>query len=916
MKIRKSPVVESKVKLRQAQELAQRPLSAQESSTIGGETNSIRRASRALRSDSINSITKPLRIYPGTPALVEPINELTLTVGEDLRVLADSTLILENDLVEIYNQAATKETDLIGQIKSLRNKLVTLSLYKDGLSNSKYLVYSFDDASDLKEGTLTVHEEEGHLTLPVSQTKVIPIKRVEASGSGRPGNNSDRSRGLHNNVESVVDSNGQTWFEYERVSTNPGGSLTLTLKLELETPTVVNRIVITPVNFGTSRWVSIEDIQAVRGEFVESIKPEILQGTGRDTLQLAPATSKFAGAGIFTFYPREVSSIYVKFTQSESYPILRGRLFRTAIGIKEIELSQIQFDKEGIFTLSNKIFNSAVLGIGLRGTVTLAPTSDYSLSLEVRVNDDAAWVPAQLLSDSDSIQEVITDKLVSTVQIRGKLARADQLAAQGGPRVKPVIRTHLRSFGTGEIELDGIPKSFIEIIETGYGAVGASAPPLFLGRANGLPEVVQTFNCPILIDTTRSYVEVNGKRWDFVPVLEGADDEGVLYFPNRSSGQIQIGDGVAGKLPPAGAEIYLQIRAEEQTVFTETETGFSGELLFPADKIKELTRVYYRDFDIREGQARLGPLGQSFTIDKTHQSVSITRLEVDGEELAPEGEISFQNGTIEFADLDPEDGPYFSVDRVGQKIYLSTPIGANSADAIVEYGYQLKQLIPSSGWDFSDTENKIVIHSPLFKIKTSERTIADQINERVLKLVGNVWLGEDYTLIKHSVVPVNLNGTIGVTRTLENELSFIDGATEFNQVIAPGISLLGFYSIDYKNARIHLPPQDDIAEADRGFLPGKILFQYVGAEIEYGVGAPLVQGVDFESVGSKVRVGPGYLRRTQGASREAKVHIRYDLDAPVVRGGKDITRFFSPLIKDLTVVGSGVDSRLGALTNV
>lgn len=913
MKIRKAEPIESKVKLRQAQELLQRPPAFQETRTIGAEQNAERRAARALIGDRASPITKPLRIYPGTPALVEPINKAMMTTGEDLRVIADSTSILEDELAEIYNQARTKELDLFGQIKTLRNKIVTVSLYKEGLVNNKYIVYSFDDATDLQEGTLTIDEEAGHLTLPVTANKSIQPSRVTPLGNGRPGNNLDRSRGLHNNVQTMIDGDTQTWFEYEKVSSNRQAELNLTLKLELEIPAIINRLTITPVNFGTNKWVSIEDIQVERGGIIESLKSEILSGTSETALRLAPSTSRFAGVGIFNFYPREVSAVYIKLTQNESYPILNGRFFRTAIGIKEIELHQIEFSKEGVFTLSQKPFINPVLGIGIKKAVALGLPSDYTLSLEVKVNDDPEWSPIQFLTDSELAEEVVVGRQISSVQLRGKCKRSDSLSPRVDPQTKKFVKSQLKEASGGGVQLDAPPLSFLEVIETGLGAVGQSAPPLFLGRASGLPGVNQTFTTPVEFDPLWAFVEVNGRRWNFVSSLGDEDYEGVLYFPERRSGQIQFGDGTVGKLPPSGAEIYLRLYPEERAVFTETAQGFSAELEFQSDKVKELTKVYYRDFNEREAQARLGPGGRIFSINESHQSISLTRLEVDGEELDLESEIEFQNGAVEFAELAPEAGPYFSIDRRRNKIYLSSELANDASDAIAEYKYRLRQLLPPQAWSFSNTENKIIINSPLFTVRSSEKTIVNQTQGRVLKLVGNSWLGEDYSLIKKSIVPVNLNGVIGISRTLENELSFIDGATEFNEILIAGLSLLGFYSVDYRNAKIHLPPQEGIDEADRGFLPGKILFQYVGTEIEYGIGKKLQRGTDYDVTDNRINLNPSYLIAAQEAGRRTRVHLRYDMNNAQQSEGADVSRFFSPLIKEISVIGAGIDSRLGTV---
>jgi len=201
----------------------------------------------------------------------------------------------------------------------------------------------------------------------------------------------------------------------------------------------------------------------------------------------------------------------------------------------------------------------------------------------------------------------------------------------------------------------------------------------------------------------------------------------------------------------------------------------------------------------------------------------------------------------------------------------------------------------------------------VFPVKKNQKTIAAQTLGRTLKLVGNVWLGEDYTLVKNSITPIDINGVVGISRTLQNELPFIDGASEFSNVIIAGISLLGFYSVNYKTSTIHLPPQEEIDEVDKGFLPGIISFSYVGAEIEYGIGRKLTEGSDYTRNGKMVTLRPSYNRRNETSPGMGRFHFRYDQNGEQNVSGTNVTPYFSPVLRSLTVVGAGIDSRFAGV---
>ena len=202
MKIPKNrPIKDSLLIKEQAERLSKRLLSPEESLTIGAEDNPLREATKVLSGDYVDPVTKPLSVKPGQIADPAPLNQMFNSAKMDLDIIASITTALEDLLVAGHNTAATKESDLVGGLKTLRDRISTLKLYATDLTDDDmYVTFTFTDGSKIatpEEGTpLTYEEGEGALVLPVDKITDVEIKKISiAEGSnGNLGNNFDRTR--------------------------------------------------------------------------------------------------------------------------------------------------------------------------------------------------------------------------------------------------------------------------------------------------------------------------------------------------------------------------------------------------------------------------------------------------------------------------------------------------------------------------------------------------------------------------------------------------------------------------------------------------------------------------------------------------------------------------------------------------
>ncbi len=887
-----------------------------------------REAIALLRAEDVQPLAPQVKIYPGTIANPEPIDSFFQSSKEDLNVLYRVNSNLREAMLSRFNSVSAKEADIIGALKTLRERISTLKLYRPELADSnEYSNFSFLDGTQIgipETGVpMTYSENEGALLLPIEGQPVYPkIKKIEIleESNGIVGNNLDRTRPRNSILESVLDGSLHSWFEYERVQNSKSGELRLIIKLTLDAPSFINRIRIVPVNFGTQAWTSIEDIRVQTENGMQSIAPDTTDTSAGISFVLSPAASKGAGEGVFSFNPLLASSVQIILVQKEPYSINNGALLRYAIGIKEIELAQITYASSGEFLLRPASFNKPVRSIAIKNNVNPYDpefiTIDYSISV-----DGGEWrqISPQENEDFQKTEALTLGQPVSSFLLKGRVLRDDTKFQQSLPKnlIKEAEAILPISATTSKMPLEKKPESYLELIQLGFGCAGLLGHPVYLGRL-GSRRDAQFFELPLDIKREDLRVLVNGELWPVLEEFESVEQTGVLLDETSSPAQIVFGDGdddrMKGRIPPVGAEVYAYVDVDKRAILSGTGP-YELEPSYQSDKIKNTTQIIIRDLQAKIGTAYTGP-GNSFVeIPPNHEILEILEVSNGDEYTALMGsstrlevvsfeDYEFRNGRFE--GVHPTE-PQYGTDWENNRVYFSPP-NPDDAEMVVTYRYVERIAIDPENFEYHPEENKIIIQSegltPRVKVLSIEATDA-----RVLTLTDGLdpFNENGVTLVRGSIMPIDASGS-DMARTLEVEVPYINGAAEFLPMADSGTE--GYYSVDYRRGKLFLAPS-------ASFPSGHIRFLYIAAEVSYGIGRKLLHNKDYTHDDTAVTLSASYINGYAETSRNRpdrnRLLLRYDYRPGETIRDPERAKFYTPVIRDITVIGVGVDPRLGSL---
>lgn len=808
-----------------------------------------------------------------------------------------------------YNSIAIKESDAIQALKGLSSKLLDLSLLGEADREAQFISYSFKDQSSVKlgESSITIESSGGELSLPVIKEETLEVKAItiESSSNGTPGNNQDRTRPRNGALELITDNRPQTWFEYEKFSLTPMDTgLILTLRLKFSSRSIINRLRVSCVNFGTTNWTELIELQINKGGEISSILNEI-----EGPVVLNPESTGYIGSSCFTFLPKEADEIIVSFRQS-GYSIAEGsRELRYAIGIREIEVQKVEFAAEGTFSLTEKRFATPVSGISLKEKfgINLPETVSYQVLSE----EDETWVDLSSLNRSDNSFPYTykPKKESSLIKIKGKMVRSLAKASSIEKKeVKEKVLTVTSAATTVYNPGDEI-KGFLEITELGLAAQGLTSKRYKIGTALSNLGFHQKITLPFDLNEFDFVLKIAGVTYTKADVW--SDDFVFIYHSNQTNPYIELGSGDEGVLPPLGADIFLEISACTSCLFEETERGLECSLPLDLVKIRETTRIYSISPERRAGVAYGGP-GQKFIqIEESHFQPRLTELKKDQYSFdLLNDKVDFINGNTEFQNTE---GEKYSIDITNNKVWLKNPIPTDSENATAQYTFILREKLDNTEWEFLDAKNGLRFNSIKLQPKIAQVTIENQLNSRVLDLFSEAWESSVYTILKNSVSVVDLENASGISRTLQTEVPFINGASEFRQQENP----LGYFSIDYKNGKIYLPGQSALEAADQGFLPGLIIFKYIASEIHYEIGRKLTGGRDYMVDKDVIEFTPSYINMItdERGVGQKQLHVRYGVTKQVELLG-DLSPYVTPTIKNIVIQGATTDPRLGAVSKL
>lgn len=716
------------------------------------------------------------------------------TVFSELKYTGD--IVVAN-----FNRLVDEEKAILARTKKLYNQLQDLDLFSNiAASRALYVSDDFVEFDNIdfderfRENEMCfVDIDQGLVTLPyVSASSAIIVSniRINDISNGVSGNNQQIGVARHGNINELLDSNPDTWFEYEKVhvvATNE--PLTLSLTLTLSDEYVINHIRINPNNFGTSNWVKITSLEtSTDDKTYTSIKDNLpvegfIQIIEEDEFILSPSTSKFAGQGIYTFTPRKAKYVRAVFEQTQGYYIesTDGQRFRYAIGIRDIDVHAIKFQPVGSIVSLPFALTEEIRKVSLLAVENPVRASEIaSIEHFVSVDDGASWqqiqvqtgeepdIPKILSFNDESDGAIETENPPLTIRHRAVLRRnSDGFKSDKSAISEVVTKTaELRQLPAGEpftVSLTQRPiVGSVRIINPIFGSKGWTTPRLYVGTSDGTPG--QTFEVDAVIRDGEEKVYVDSQLWTSVTAFD-SEYQYIINYEAGEHGLPLIKFGFDNSVPARGAIISIELPAEPVVVEGKEPHTMILENMSDGDA-NAIEVIRYSPKETVHGE-RMAQAASRHYLGNTNISDedSITFKEPTGSGVFTT-EKTFIDGVTELS----SSGEY-SIDHVNGIIYSFTTTVATGLTT-VSYTYTPVQVIPQEYWKFFDEQTYQTLeldHSVFKSIKVQDQDLSSQAAQR------RVDLGNE-TIVRGSV-------RWSSTAQLTEEIPFIDGKEEFSDTI-------------------------------------------------------------------------------------------------------------------------------------
>jgi len=364
-----------------------------------------------------SSVTSAVNgIYPGAPADPIEFNEFTSAIQKDLKAIFAELGALDRLVSSSFNSIISERNQALETSKRVSNKLGDYLLYSDPKLGAGYFFGdSFNTSNRVDVGSALVGTDECYLStnegivlLPLDGEPERPnIKSfiINAPSNGTKGNNHQINFYGHDQLETIGDNEPDTWFEYEKVTSNESEvPLVLDLTISLEETSVVNHININPINFGTPTPIKVSVIETSKdGIEYLSIKDEIpisdfLSEDEDDVFELSSSAAKSSGQGFYSFLPRKAQYVHIVLEQHTPYSIetVNGLRLRYAIGIRDINILSRRFKTEGTLVSTRFSIDENAKKVSLWASENPVDVSELADITHFLSHDDGAtWLPIQ-----------------------------------------------------------------------------------------------------------------------------------------------------------------------------------------------------------------------------------------------------------------------------------------------------------------------------------------------------------------------------------------------------------------------------------------------------------------------------------------------------------------------------------------
>lgn len=775
-------------------------------------------------------------------------NDIWNQLLDNLEVIFTELENLGNLTVANFNYMATESNRLTARLKNISSLLGDYILYTNNASRDAYFFKdSFNDLSKidsqsslLNEEQCEIDQDEGIITLPIngdqsSEVKVKSAPIINPNSNGQPGNNQELGAKFNGDPLTLLDNNPDTWFEYERVTTKPNDNkdpLILDMTMNLGDEQIINYIRINPNNFGTKTGIVIDTIEtSLDGQVYTNIKDDIpiadfVTEDEDNVFTLAPATSKFAGQGIYSFLPRKVKYVHLVFTQSESYVIdtPTGEKLRYAIGIRDIDVRAYQYLSKGEIISKPFELTDDIRKVILDSNQNPSEESELAtIQYYVSPDDGQTWNEIQPKSFSgfsgkeDPVPEIINfngpeeDSIPTTVPVRSLrvkaiLTRVDEAFADGSSTLKKEVlpRSELHEVPNASpfnFELEQPPvNGSVEVIDPFFGSRGLADTQYILGNSDRNLSEKQKFYLP-LTNLNRPFkkvgsgspatyslrpvpmnewihVTVGGLEWQHATAAlstysanYSTDPQYRLFTFDPSLGILTFGNGKDTMSPPTGYPIGLYF--EPERLFpSETPDKHLAKLDFRTGNNKDVFAVKrYNEVaettEILSRRAMVLHLQNANVTDYTGITSALVVLGFNG------SPTTYVNGKDELGSTTA-----WSINTIEGIVYLGAPTPSNS-DVTVSYKYQEVEILETDEWDWGNTtsiRDSISIKESAWKtIEKKDLYLPSTNDVRVLDLahLGIVKGTLELTLVDNVGDEVD-----PLLNPFVKEVPFIDGISE------------------------------------------------------------------------------------------------------------------------------------------
>lgn len=392
-----------------------------------------------MLSDFYNSLTKPT--YKYRPAVSTPIssdyNAMIVEASKDMEYIIKDCETLSEFVSQSFIDADLTRTMMSNELAYITKKITAIgeSVTKNQSLGTVVFTELFNDLETMGNTnslkSCHVNTSDGILTLRQGSKSSVSISKVEIdndNSNGFPGNthcvdtlnNELHFLGqdeLHHDINAIIDSNKDTWFEFELFSItdeirkqcnsfgfeyNEGISwvnnediLKLKLIVHLESVTKCSWVTITPY---------LSEIKGVKNCILD--KCEVYTDSG-NVYEISTAQA-FDDTLVFPFPPQDVTRIEFTFIQPSKYQTKIGHFYYTSADTTNMSIFQ-EYDYSDMFArIDGKKNSIGLLGIKYDPStkwITYASSKD-ELPSDSYIKDKLFKLPENTIS-SKSNQEIL-----------------------------------------------------------------------------------------------------------------------------------------------------------------------------------------------------------------------------------------------------------------------------------------------------------------------------------------------------------------------------------------------------------------------------------------------------------------------------------------------------------------------------